>query len=271
MQNILLEFQTDNKNSVVNLKLNHQSDNLIKIERNIVQNRTLLEAIFDEDIINLITSISDLYKDVNIYFDLHYIERKLNKLGMETFMKYNKKVLLNDDVISHILKFNVKNGSVGKFISKPLNKMFKDKNFTEEEIVSGGPNYIKLYGDKINMENICDIAAKCGNLESLKWALSQNPPYKLSKLTPAIAAGNNNLHIIKWLRSQDPPCPWDSKICSFAALNGYLHIIQWARSQNPPCPWNENTCEYAAENGHLNIIQWVRSQDPPCQIGRAHV
>ena len=75
------------------------------------------------------------------------------------------------------------------------------------------------------------------------------------------------LESVKILRAHDPPCPWDEWTCANAAIGGHLHVLQWLRSQDPPCPWDEETCSGAATGGHLDVLQWARSQVPPCPWG----
>ena len=74
-------------------------------------------------------------------------------------------------------------------------------------------------------KKLCDICAKEGQLESLKWA-------------------------------REHGCDWGSGTCSAAAEAGHLHILQWAREHG--CAWDSYTCKAAAGAGHLHILQWAR-------------
>ena len=109
-------------------------------------------------------------------------------------------------------------------------------------------------------DRLCDICAKTGQLESLKWARSKGcpwtepDPWSSNKGTCSVAARAGHLHILQWAREHG--CDWDSSICTAAAGAGYLHILQWARENG--CDWNSSTCSAAAGGGHLYIIQWAR-------------
>ena len=75
-----------------------------------------------------------------------------------------------------------------------------------------------------------------------------------SKLTNALIK-NGQIETLKWLRSQDPPCPWDENICTIAAENGHIETLKWLRSQDPPCPWDENECLKFAKT--QEIKDWI--------------
>ena len=77
-------------------------------------------------------------------------------------------------------------------------------------------------------------------------ALAQSTPPRSSAVCAARAcaeaASNGQLETLQWMRSQDPPCPWDERTCSEAARYGRLSTLQWLRSQDPPCPWDPDVC-----------------------------
>jgi hypothetical protein len=110
-------------------------------------------------------------------------------------------------------------------------------------------------------------AAACGDLERLRWLLSQDPPCPLWEETCGDAAAEGHVDVLRLLRAQDPPCPWGVLTCTLAAANGHVDVLQWLRAQDPACPWWELTSNRAAENGHLDALRWLRAQDPPCPWG----
>jgi hypothetical protein len=140
-----------------------------------------------------------------------------------------------------------------------LNILFKLQNE-----ISDFKEFYKYFIDYVQSKNKCIFAIEKGNLEILKWLISENQQCPWNENTCSNAAQYGHLHVLQWLRFQDPPYPWNEYTCLYAAFNGHLNILQWARSQNPPCPWDVYTCAHAAENGHLHVLQWLRSQDPPC-------
>ena len=138
-----------------------------------------------------------------------------------------------------------------------------------------------------------------GNLDCLKWLLTQDPPcpcndallFQLVKMgdldsikwlrsLPWIplswwdgadliehAATWGSLDVLKWLRAQDPPCPWTERTCEMAAANDNLDVLQWIRAQKPPCPWDIDCTAAAARHGHMRVLEWLSAQDPPCPWG----
>jgi hypothetical protein len=93
--------------------------------------------------------------------------------------------------------------------------------------------------------SICDLAAKSGDLEKLKWAIKELKVPVDENMSLAASAGGS-LEVLQWLRSQNPPCPWNAGVCSGAAENGQMHVLRWLRAQDPPCPWDERVCANAS-------------------------
>lgn len=79
--------------------------------------------------------------------------------------------------------------------------------------------------------NICDIAARKGDLKLLLWTRERK--YYWNECTYLGAACNGHLEVIKWLREQG--CPWDEWTCSRAAVGGHLEVLQWAHENGCPC------------------------------------
>merc|ERR1712224_965414 len=94
----------------------------------------------------------------------------------------------------------------------------------------------------------------------LQRLMSEGMEYSAATSTSAAAGGQ--LETLKWLRSLDPPCPCSTWVCNYAAEKGDLEMLQWAREEG--CPWEEMACMMAARGGHLEVLQWLRSQRPPC-------
>lgn len=112
-------------------------------------------------------------------------------------------------------------------------------------------------------EDICDSAARNGQLETLQFLRSLTPPCRWHANTSTEAARGGHLQVLRWIRAQEPPCPWDSETSATAAAEGHLPVLQWLNSQEPPCPRDSKTCSSAARSGHLKVLQWLRAQNPP--------
>jgi hypothetical protein len=88
--------------------------------------------------------------------------------------------------------------------------------------------------------SLCNVAAKFGKLEVLKWARENGCEW--SWRTCSEAAENGHLDVLKW--TQENGCGWDFETCSAAARSGHLEVLQWAHENG--CNWSERTCEEAA-------------------------
>ena len=76
-----------------------------------------------------------------------------------------------------------------------------------------------------------------------------------------LAAKQGNLILLKWLNRQG--CSWDVTACAAAAEKGYLDILQWMRKKG--CPWNNETTKVALQNGHFDVLEWAIGQGCPIE------
>lgn len=110
----------------------------------------------------------------------------------------------------------------------------------------------------------CSQAALGGHFEVILWLRSQEPPCEWGSRTTAYAAHGGHFSLLQWLCAQEPPCPLTSAACSHAAGAGHLDVLKWLRSREPPYPWDSSSCFFAAKSGHLHVLEWLRSQVLPC-------
>ena len=103
----------------------------------------------------------------------------------------------------------------------------------------------------------CELAAKEGYLDLIKWARANGCPW--DAWTCTYAAEHGHLEVLQWARTNG--CPWDEWTCSRAAEGGHLEMLQWARTNG--CPWSQYTCHEAARGGHLEVLQWAISNGCP--------
>ena len=106
-------------------------------------------------------------------------------------------------------------------------------------------------------QSVCNLAARGGHLEVLKWARANECPW--DDYMCAEAASGGHLEVLQWLRAEK--CPWDKRTCKFAAECGHLEVLQWARANG--CLWNAQTCACAARGGKLVVLQWARANGAP--------
>jgi hypothetical protein len=112
-------------------------------------------------------------------------------------------------------------------------------------------------------DDIMFLAAKCGNLDIVRWFSSKNIFDRSSSCTEAAAKGGN-LEVLKHVREQG--ARWSKKVCILAAKNGHLDMIQWARLQK--CPWNPSKMFPAAVSCRTNqqpldLYEWLWQQGCP--------
>ena len=106
-------------------------------------------------------------------------------------------------------------------------------------------------------QSVCNLAARGGHLEVLKWAVANKCSY--DELTHASAASGGNLEVLQYLDGVG--CKANTDSCAAAALNGHFHVLQWLRETG--YPWNERTCASAARGGHLEVLKWARANECP--------
>ena len=106
-------------------------------------------------------------------------------------------------------------------------------------------------------QSVCNLAARGGHLEVLKWAVANKCSY--DELTHASAASGGNLEVLQYLDGVG--CKANTDSCAAAALNGHFHVLQWLRETG--YPWNERTCASAARGGHLEVLKWAHANECP--------
>jgi hypothetical protein len=88
-------------------------------------------------------------------------------------------------------------------------------------------------------------AAQSGNIEMLRWVISQGLGWHPN--TFAIAADHANLETLVWLRENG--APWNWRTTAWAARRGHLEMLVWLRENG--APWGWETTAWAAARGHL--------------------
>ena len=103
-------------------------------------------------------------------------------------------------------------------------------------MVRGQFGIVKLYySGVVGWNDVCFYSAKCGNLESLKYAHQKG-------------------------------CKWDEGTCINAAENGHLDCLKYAHENG--CPWDVYTCIYANNNGNVECLKYAVENG--CPFGRTY-
>ncbi len=103
-------------------------------------------------------------------------------------------------------------------------------------------------------EKLCNNAAKRGHFDVLKW-LYINNRLRTYVLCEYVAKGGH-LPILIWCHALNLDEYDSGGICSEAAKYGHLHVLKWAHENG--CFWNSNTCANAAERGQLECLKYAR-------------
>lgn len=117
-------------------------------------------------------------------------------------------------------------------------------------------NLYKKYG----RNNICNYAAKIGDLKLLQWAIKKKKCQWTTKTTK-MAVKNGHLRLLRWALKQDFLHDYDDifthGIIFHACVNGQLNILKWALDHE--FEWDNYYIETASSHGHLNILIWFLS------------
>jgi hypothetical protein len=99
---------------------------------------------------------------------------------------------------------------------------------------------------------LCNHAAKTGNLELLKWARAPGREYSWSAVTSMLATHKESFDVLKW--AVENGCPVDETITEIASARGYLEIFKWALYHGK-IPIGSFCSANAACGGHILILK----------------
>jgi hypothetical protein len=289
------------KNDKINFHVGTNSDDStnLMIKMLISGDSMLAKALVKENL-REIQRILEPYENIQFSIDNSIIQSNLNEMGRKKLLsEYKIKTIkqLPDEIVSNIMGYNAP--GLGKFISHEHKRRNKNENLTLDDIVK--QDLIEYFYNQIPHDNLCEIAAKYGKIETLEWLRSQDPPCPWDENTCVAAAKYGHLETLKWLISQG--CIWDYLTYSSAAENGHIEILEWLmdyekanpesdnfsepdflysnisryaakggqiktlmwiKSKDPHRPWDIETCSNAASQGQIGTLMWLRSQNPPC-------
>ena len=100
------------------------------------------------------------------------------------------------------------------------------------------------------------IGIELGHFDLLKWGHNDG---RLGSYPCVFAAKCGNIEALKWLREYK--YPWDKSVCNMAAGTGNLNMLIWARENG----WERNNRVYnhAVCNGSLDIVKWIIKMETP--------
>lgn len=107
-------------------------------------------------------------------------------------------------------------------------------------------------------KNICEIAARTGHLNALKWARSLGCPW--DEMTFFYAVKSNSIGVVQYCIDSD--CPFDQNI-SAAAVNHWKYcsidlmpILKLLHKSG--YPWHEDAAALTAKNGDLKLLRLLK-------------
>jgi hypothetical protein len=121
-------------------------------------------------------------------------------------------------------------------------------------------------------------AAKGGDLDVVKWLMTEYSPRTVVTLGVEAAAAGGHLHVLEWLYECDVEhgtALFGQREMLFAAREGHLDVLQWLHDKCRVSPalqcvvspaallsyerWFERL-QAAADNGHLKVVRWVAEE-----------
>jgi len=114
------------------------------------------------------------------------------------------------------------------------------------------------FGDDCLTSDATDKAAKYGNIDALKWLITNKcDVQRYDILTIAVRGGH--LNIVKYLHENI--IQYGVYACLIAAENGHLEILKYLHKNE--YYWDESCWSYAALNGHMEVLQYLRENGCP--------
>ncbi|EOD26862.1 hypothetical protein EMIHUDRAFT_114918 [Emiliania huxleyi CCMP1516] len=119
-------------------------------------------------------------------------------------------------------------------------------------------------------EHMLEYAAESGSVEMATWLHEEG--IRWSGKEPGIAAACGHLHFLQWALEAGGAA-WDADMYTWPAATGQLDVLRWLNADldllsgdSGPRGWRFKVCLYAAAGGQLEVLRWattVGSEDDP--------
>jgi hypothetical protein len=142
--------------------------------------------------------------------------------------------------------------------------------------------YLMSRGSKYWDAQCCDVAARTGQLDLIKWMVI-NEPFSSTMNTRRYdgmmysAAVFGSIDVLHWLRYEHH-VQYNASLIQRAAANNQLAVIQYLRAEG--CPWDTSACTAAAGYGSMyntnaqsdrcETLQWLHENGCPWNIADVH-
>ncbi|KAJ8612938.1 hypothetical protein CTAYLR_006194 [Chrysophaeum taylorii] len=221
----------------------------------------LCEMVGEEWVLSLLEGVSaealEAFRHKHILKQSHLVEisKLFDKVGVENHLRELLAVMVpGHDGYDPRVDENVR---LPRAVLEP--DSFGSEAELKELVEVGAMGWIEWFLNRHDhlRRRVCQVAARVGNLEVLRWARGEGCPWTEHAASSAALGGH--LKVLTWARHHG--CPWDAFTCSQAAVGGHLDVLKWARAGG--CPWTEHACSCAALGGHLDILKWARHHGCP--------
>ena len=108
----------------------------------------------------------------------------------------------------------------------------------------------------------CIKAAEAGDLDELKRLRGGRAWSIMDEHTIEWAARCGQMESLKF--AHENGCPWHVRVCRYAAGAGHLECLKFARENG--CPWDATTCATAAFWGHLDCLKYAHENGCPIDV-----
>ena len=108
----------------------------------------------------------------------------------------------------------------------------------------------------------CIKAAEAGDLDELKRLRGGRAWSIMDEHTIEWAARCGQMESLKF--AHENGCPWHVRVCREAAGAGHLECLKFARENG--CPWDATTCATAAFWGHLECLKYAHENGCPIDV-----
>lgn len=115
----------------------------------------------------------------------------------------------------------------------------------------------------------CSIACAVSLLRRIHERERLAPPldsfFRERRVTRGVtaAAERGDLDAVKWLVTEYAPGHVVTDGVEAAAKNGHLHVLEWLHGDYGRAVFDMHEMWLAAENGHLGVLRWLRSRSAP--------
>lgn len=133
----------------------------------------------------------------------------------------------------------------------------RDPAFIQEAAIHGHEELVFWMLNKrwtIEQSELCDYAARSGNLEFLRKLDERGLPFSIHVICMASMSGN--IHMVRWLREEKGMAIQDCTL-QYAAISGDLDVLSYVWEQTTDEQRPSYACEKAARNSRLPALLFL--------------